>query len=82
MAVFHPGDAGENEIVKEDCVFAAMVAWGSWVTVNSDAHRAPEIARDRDIAWDILIKAGFNLPEQLFKAETRSKEKLSLYNLI
>ena len=53
---------------------------GTQVTVNSDAHRASEVGRYRDIAGDILIRAGFKLPEQLFKigASPKETETLSL----
>jgi histidinol-phosphatase (PHP family) len=40
---------------------------GAFVAVNSDAHRASQLGYHFDIAQDILTRAGFELPEQLYQ---------------
>ena len=49
---------------------------GRLVVVNSDAHRATEIGRHRVLAEQILMEAGFTLPEQLFHIEPDFSEIL------
>jgi len=46
-------------------------AGGRQVAINSDAHRISEIGRNMDIAQKLLVEAGFKLPEQLFRVESR-----------
>lgn len=46
-------------------------AGGRQVAINSDAHRISEIGRNMDIAQKLLIETGFELPEQLFRVESR-----------
>jgi histidinol-phosphatase (PHP family) len=46
-----------------------MLRWfleegGSRVAVNSDAHRAAELGRNLELAEELLLMAGFKLPEQ------------------
>lgn len=51
---------------------------GRLVVVNSDAHRVTEIGRHRALAEQILLEAGFNLPEQLFHIKPDISELLSV----
>jgi histidinol-phosphatase (PHP family) len=56
-----------------------MLQWylqegGTKVVVSSDAHRIAEIGRHFDIAVDILTRAGFNLPTQLFRVTPSVRE--------
>jgi histidinol-phosphatase (PHP family) len=44
------------------------LAGGARVAVNSDAHRAEEVGRMTGIAAELLLAAGFKLPEHLFRA--------------
>ena len=39
---------------------------GQRVVVNSDSHRVGEIGRHRQLAQNLLLEAGFELPQQLF----------------
>ncbi|MCB9076170.1 MAG: histidinol-phosphatase HisJ family protein [Anaerolineaceae bacterium] len=51
---------------------------GRLVVVNSDAHRVTEIGRHRVLAEQILLEAGFSLPDQLFHIEPDVSEILSV----
>jgi histidinol-phosphatase (PHP family) len=44
---------------------------GRRVVINSDSHRIGEIGRNRALAEQILEKAGFQLPEQLFRVRAQ-----------
>ena len=47
-----------------------LLAGGTRVVVSSDAHRADGIGRDFFLAQEILSRAGFDLPAQLFQIES------------
>jgi histidinol-phosphatase (PHP family) len=47
-----------------------LLAGGTRVVVSSDAHRADGIGRDFFLAQEILSRAGFDLPTQLFQIES------------
>lgn len=54
---------------------------GTTVVVNSDAHRIGAIARHQDIAINILRRAGFDLPAQLFRPEPSIREAAYIADL-
>ncbi|MBN1994729.1 MAG: histidinol-phosphatase HisJ family protein [Anaerolineae bacterium] len=54
------------------------LAGGARIVVNSDAHRAEEIGRNLGLAQEILVRAGFKLPEQLLKIGATAAKSLPL----
>ncbi len=50
-------------------------AGGRRVVVNSDAHQANEIGRNMLIAQELLLRAGFQLPDQLLRIEPNLAEQ-------
>jgi histidinol-phosphatase (PHP family) len=53
-----------------------LLAGGTRVVINSDAHQASEIGRNMFIAQEILEKAGFDLSKHLFKIESTLPDSL------
>jgi histidinol-phosphatase (PHP family) len=64
-----------------------MLRWfrqvgGEYVAVNSDAHRADAVGRYADIAAELLVAAGFNWPQQLFRVKSSRLNRLQFKSAV